>query len=285
MVVIPPGEFWMGSPDGEGYRSEHPRRKIKIAKPFAVGKFEVTWDDWEACVAMRGCDGGPTSDASFGIWDQAKAYVAWLYRKVKVKIAKPFAEGKFDGMSTSDAGSGKGRHPLIYVSWDQAKASLAWLSRMTGKPYRLLTEARMGIRRARRYQRRCASSALSLGRQGKSRICQLRNGSVLPGQDRRPGQVALPAPVGQFPANAFGLHDMHGNDFEWVEDPWHDLYRGSPPPPTDGSVWMEGGDVSRRVGPRRVLEQRSTRPPLGRPQLEHCRQPGATIWVSGSPER
>ena len=46
--------------------TEHPRHKVKIDKPFAVGKFEVTWDDWEACVAMRGCDGRPTSDSGYG---------------------------------------------------------------------------------------------------------------------------------------------------------------------------------------------------------------------------
>src|SRR5262245_30060249 len=104
MVVIPPGEFWMGSRDGEGDTdgSEYPRHKVKIDKPFAVGKFEVTWDEWEACVAMRWCDGRPTSDSGYG----------------------------------------KGRQPLINVSWEQAKAYVAWLSRVTSnKPYRLLTEA------------------------------------------------------------------------------------------------------------------------------------------------
>ena len=99
MVVIPAGEFWMGSPVGQGNPPEYPRRKVKIDRPFAVGKFEVTWDDWDACVAMRGCDGRPTGDSAFG----------------------------------------KGRRPVINVSWDQAKAYVAWLSRMTGKTYRLLT--------------------------------------------------------------------------------------------------------------------------------------------------
>ena len=104
MVVIPQGEFWMGSRDGEGDKdgTEYPRHKVKIDKPFAVGKFEVTWDEWEACVAMRGCDGRPTSDSGYG----------------------------------------KGRQPLINVSWDQANAYVTWLSRVTGNsPYRLLTEA------------------------------------------------------------------------------------------------------------------------------------------------
>jgi formylglycine-generating enzyme required for sulfatase activity len=74
----PPGEFWMGSPDGEGFDSEHPRHKVKIDKPFAVGKFEVTWDDWEACVAMRGCDGRPTSDSGYGKGRQPLINVSWL---------------------------------------------------------------------------------------------------------------------------------------------------------------------------------------------------------------
>src|SRR5262249_11074916 len=56
MIVIPSGEFWMGSPDGEGESSEHPRHKVKIDRPFAVGKFEVTWDDWKLCVWMRACN-------------------------------------------------------------------------------------------------------------------------------------------------------------------------------------------------------------------------------------
>ena len=95
MVVIPPGEFWMGSRDAEGLKAEHPRHRVKIDKPFAVSKYEATWDDWEACVAMWGCDGRPTGDGGYG----------------------------------------RGQRPVINVSWDQAKAYVAWLSRMTGKTY------------------------------------------------------------------------------------------------------------------------------------------------------
>jgi formylglycine-generating enzyme required for sulfatase activity len=206
MVVIPSGEFWMGSPDGEGFGRERPRHKIKIAKPFAVGKFEVTWDDWEACVAMRGCDGRPTSDAGYG----------------------------------------RRRQPLISVSWDQAKAYVAWLSWMTAEPYRLLTEAEW------EYAARGVTSAADApsppypwgnkasheyANYGTDQCC----GQKTEGRDK----WLYTAPVGQFPPNAFGLYDMHGNVYEWVEDPWHDNYRGTPP--TDGSAWTEGRDAIRRV--------------------------------------
>jgi formylglycine-generating enzyme required for sulfatase activity len=205
MVVILPGEFWMGSLDGEGLASERPRRKVKFDKPFAVGKFEVTWDDWEACVAMRGCDGRPTGDANFG----------------------------------------KGRRPVINVSWDQAKAYVRWLSRMTGKPYRLLTEAEW------EYAARGVTSAdaphppYPWGDKASHEYANYGEDECCRGKVEGHDKWLYTAPVGQFPPNDFGLYDMHGNVFEWVEDPWHDDYRGTPP--TDGRVWTEGGDESRRV--------------------------------------
>ena len=206
MVVLPAGSFRMGSPNSEAERrrGEGPVRTVTIAKPFAVGKFEVTWNDWEACVAMRGCDGRPTGDAGYG----------------------------------------KGQRPVINVSWDQAKAYVAWLSRVTGRPYRLLSEAEW------EYAARGVTSAKAphppywwgntasheYANYGTDQCC---NGNV-EGRDR----WFYTAPVGQFPANAFGLHDMHGNVWEWVEDPWHESYDGAP---KDGTVWIEDGDAGRRV--------------------------------------
>ena len=204
MIVIPPGELWMGSRVGDGNAPEYPRHKVKIDKPFAVGKFEVTWDDWEACVAMRGCDGRPTGDAGFG----------------------------------------KGRQPLINVSWDQAKAYVAWLTRMTGKPYRLLTEAEW------EYAARGVTSAdaphppYPWGDQASHEYANYGTDQCCQGKAEGRDKWIYTAPVGQFPPNAFGLHDMHGNVWEWVEDPWHDDYRGAP---INGSAWTEGGEASRRV--------------------------------------
>ena len=103
MVVVPAGSFMMGSPENEEQRnnSEGPQHRVTIAKPFAVGRFAVTFDEWDACVAAGGCNG----------------YIP------------------------PDQGWGRGRRPVINVSWNDAKAYVAWLSGTTEKSYRLLSEA------------------------------------------------------------------------------------------------------------------------------------------------
>jgi formylglycine-generating enzyme required for sulfatase activity len=103
MVVVPAGSFMMGSPTSEPGHSadEGPQHTVTIARPFAVGRFSVTFDEWDACAGDGGCNG-----------------------------YKP-----------SDEGWGRGRRPVINVSWDDAKAYVAWLSQKTGKSYRLLSGA------------------------------------------------------------------------------------------------------------------------------------------------
>jgi formylglycine-generating enzyme required for sulfatase activity len=103
MVVIPAGSFMMGSPENEVLRSnnEGPQHRVSFTQQFAVGKFSVTFDEWDGCVRDGGCN---------------------KYRP-------------------RDEDWGRGRRPVINVSWDDAKAYLAWLSHRTGKNYRLLSEA------------------------------------------------------------------------------------------------------------------------------------------------
>jgi formylglycine-generating enzyme required for sulfatase activity len=103
MIVVPAGSFTMGSPANEPARTtdESPQHIVAFARQFAVGKYELTFDEWDACVDDGGCNG-----------------------------YKP-----------SDVGWGRGRRPVINVSWDDAKAYVAWLSNKTGKAYRLVTEA------------------------------------------------------------------------------------------------------------------------------------------------
>jgi formylglycine-generating enzyme required for sulfatase activity len=192
MVVVPVGKFTMGSPEGEQGRfgGEGPQHEVTIAKPFAVGKTEVTFAEWDACVSAGAC---------------AKA---------------------------SDSGWGHGNQPVINVSWDNAQEYIAWLSRLTGKKYRLLTEAEWEYS-ARAGARTAYSWGDEIGRGNAN--C---NGCGSQWDDKRS------APVSSFKPNAFGLYDMHGNVYEWVEDAWHDRYEGAP---VDGTAWLQGGDERRVV--------------------------------------
>jgi serine/threonine-protein kinase PpkA len=134
---------------------------------------------------------------------------------------------------------------VINVSWEQAKTYVVWLSRMTGKPYRLLTEAEW------EYAARGVTGAdaphppYPWGNKASHEHANYGADQCCDGSTDGRDKWFYTAPVGQFPPNAFGLYDMHGNVWEWVEDPWHENYRGTPP--TDGRAWMEGGDESRRV--------------------------------------
>jgi formylglycine-generating enzyme required for sulfatase activity len=192
MIVVQAGKFKMGSPDNEPDRlaSEGPRHEVTIAKPFAVSKFEVTFDEWDACAAAAGCPRGVPHE--------------W----------------------------GRGQMPVINVSWDEAKQYVGWLSRWTGKEYRLLTEAEW------EYAARAGSTTRHFwgDEPGKGNANCAGCGSQWDGK-----QTAF---VGSFKKNAYGLYDMHGNVWEWVEDTWHGNYEGAPP---NGSAWVEGGDSSKHV--------------------------------------
>jgi formylglycine-generating enzyme required for sulfatase activity len=196
MVVVPAGEFMMGSPDRLSHEDDGNGRqhKVTIPRPFAVSIYDVTFPDWDACVSVGGCS--QTSD---------------------------------------DAGWGREKQPVIHVSWDDAQAYASWLSTMTGKPYRLLTEAEW------EYAARAGTqTAYFWGDEiGEGNANCVACDSRL---DRRPSP-GRPSPVGSFPPNAFGLYDMAGNVRQWVQDCWHDNYSGAP---TDGSAWT-AGDCKKHV--------------------------------------
>jgi formylglycine-generating enzyme required for sulfatase activity len=184
MIVVPAGSFTMGSPANEQgrYSNESPQHTVTFARQFAVGKFELTFDEWDACVTGGGCIGYKPSDKDWG----------------------------------------RGRRPVINVSRDDATAYMTWLSRKTGKPYRLLTEAEW------EYAARAGTTtAYYWGNDiGKGNANCDGCGSQWDAKQT--------SPVGSFKPNAFGLYDMAGNVFQWVQDCYKDYDYGAS---RDGSAW------------------------------------------------
>jgi formylglycine-generating enzyme required for sulfatase activity len=192
MVTLPAGEFLMGSPASEIGRdkNEGPQHRVAIAQPVAVGKFEVTFTEWDACVSEGGCTNKP-----------------------------------------GDEGWGHGRHPVINVSWNDATQYTAWLSKKTGKAYRLLSEAEWEYAARAVTKTTDKNTPFSTGATVNFRQANYDANFVYP-----PGQQGLyrqkTLDVGSLPRNAFGLHDMHGNVWEWVQDCYKPTYEGAP---ADGS--------------------------------------------------
>ena len=189
MVAIPGGTFRMGDLNGGGYDDERPVHSVTVPA-FKLGKHEVTFTQWGACVADGGC-------------------------------------GRY---TPDDKGWGRGNRPVMNVSWDNIQLFIDWLNAKTGGDFRLPTEAEW------EYASRAGSTTIySWGNSiGSNRAnCYEDCGD----------RWKYTAPVGSFSANAWGLHDLHGNVWEWAQDCWNDSYVGAP---TDGSAWTSG-DCSQRV--------------------------------------
>jgi formylglycine-generating enzyme required for sulfatase activity len=148
-----------------------------------VSKLDLTFVDWDACVAVGGCP------------------------------------------QVTDSGYGRGNKPVINVNWNDAQRYVAWFSRMTGKTYRLLTEAEW------EYAARAGTTTAYYWGDtidtGKANC----NGCGSRWDNRES------SPVGSFEPNVLGLYDMAGNVWQWVQDCFRDNYNGAP---VDGSAWMNG---------------------------------------------
>jgi formylglycine-generating enzyme required for sulfatase activity len=178
MVVVPAGAFIMGSPDSLGQIGETPQHGVTIAQPFVIGKYEVTFAEWDACVAAGGCPFVPDNQ--------------W----------------------------GRGDQPAINVSRDDAKRYAAWLSKLTGKTYRLPSEAEW------EYAARAGTTTLYFFGDDPAPLGDYawynRNATI------------RTHPVGKKKPNPFGLHDIYGNVLEVVADPYHPGYLNAP---NDGSIY------------------------------------------------
>ena len=140
-----------------------------------------------------------------------------------------------------DEGWGRGNRPVINVDWEEARAYARWLSEQTGRSYRLPTEAEW------EYAARAGTTTkYSWGNRANHEQANYGTDECCSGLVQGSDRWEYTAPVGSFPANGFGLYDMHGNVWEWTQDCWHDSYRGAP---TNGQDWegANGGDCDRRV--------------------------------------
>ncbi len=199
MVTIRPGTFTMGSPQGEARRdaNEGPQHQVHIDYPFEVGKYEITFEDWNACIAGGGCR----------------------------------------GHRPKDGGWGQGKRPVINISWRDAKAYIKWLNKKTGLNYRLLSEAEWEYV-ARAGQDGPFSTGHAIGAYDANFNGEFPYGNGPQGAYRRKTMA-----VGSFPANNFGIYDIHGNVYEWVEDCWNPNHVGAP---GNGSA-RKDGDCKFRV--------------------------------------
>lgn len=185
MVILPSGEYLMGARDDdrEAFPIERPAHRVS-AGPLAMGRYPVTFDEWDACANAGGVGGYRPADD-------------W----------------------------GRGSQPVINVNWDDAQAYATWLSDASGKTYRLPSEAEW------EYAARAGTTTpyLTGVTLDQSQACYACSEGA--------------QPVGSYPANAFGLHEMVGNLWEWTLDCWNPAYDGAP---GDGSAWL-AGDCSQRV--------------------------------------
>ena len=199
MVEIPPGTFEMGALESEAGSdgAERPQHRVTIGYAFAVGRFPITFDEWDAYVADYGIAAHPANDQGWG----------------------------------------RGRQPVINVSFNDAKSYVVWISRKTGETYRLLSEAE--------WEYACRAGTTTPFSTGSTISTDQANynGNYTYGAGRQGLYRAKPIRTGSFSPNAFGLFDMHGNVWEWVEDCWHKNYHNAP---SDGSAWITG-DCSRRL--------------------------------------
>jgi formylglycine-generating enzyme required for sulfatase activity len=239
LVVIPAGVFIMGSTPQETTAAavrediaprEWPARRISIDKPFAIGRYEITRDQYESFVQATGRAGGDaciTWNSATGRWENV----------VGASWQRPgFAQ--------------TGDHPVGCLDLADAQAYVTWLSERTGERYRIPTEAEW------EYVARAGTTTMQTWGDSFGEVCRYANASDLSRAEAHGGLATEPtrffscrdgfvytAPVGSFPPNPFGLYDVIGNIWEWVQDCYFATYEGAP---GDSSAWLVDG-CERRV--------------------------------------
>jgi formylglycine-generating enzyme required for sulfatase activity len=227
MTVLSSGKFTMGFDGSETNKAETPAHDVIIRKSFAVSKFEITNGQYaEFLTAMLREE---KYDQRYVLTNQGANGNPLLFRLRHYEVSPGFE-----------------KHPVTGVSWQGAQAYVRWLSSQTEDEYRLLTEAEW------EYAARAGTTTKYYFGDEILKICEHGNIPDRSRLEKHSDWVVFrctdgyseTAPVGSFAPNPFGLYDMLGNAWEWVEDCMHDNYDGAP---TDGSAWLTGASCSTRV--------------------------------------
>ena len=220
---MPPGSFMMGSPEDEAgrYDDEGPVREVTIDRAFALGRHEVTRAEFGRFVIDTGREKF-VDDEGCRLYDGKE----WT--------SDPERSWRNPGYEQAD------NHPVVCVSWEDAKAYADWLSEETGETYRLPSEAEW------EYAARAGSTSVYFWGNDADLACGYANGH----DETSKRENGLPfdapacddgyaktAPIGRFNPNAYYLHDMSGNVWEWVEDDWNETYENAP---ANGEAWNKG---------------------------------------------
>ncbi len=209
MVMVPPGEFMMGSPEGEEGRTEAegPQHKVTISKTLAVAIYTVTLGDFEKFVKETG----------YQVPNRAYTYEndKWEERDDRFFRNPGFEQAE--------------NNPVVCVNWNDAQAYINWLNGKTGKQYSLLSEAE--------WEYSCRAGKDTHYWWGNDITQDLANYSR---------NIGKTVPVDHYKPNPWGLYQMHGNIWEWCQDKWHGNYEGAP---VDGSAWISSSanEVGGRV--------------------------------------
>jgi formylglycine-generating enzyme len=223
VVRIEPGTFMMGSPESgatlakafaaygatpEEFEDEHPLHRVQITRPFYLGVYEVTVGQFRKFVADSGYRTEPEKDGQGGSGYNAATG--------QLEGRRPQYTWRHPGFPQTD------EHPVVNVTWNDAITFCEWLSRKEGKTYRLPTEAEWeyACRAGTRTRWYCGDEP--------KQLAEVANVADATFQAKFPGATAIrvsdghlfTAPVGRFRPNGFGLHDMHGNVWEWCAD-WY----------------------------------------------------------------
>ena len=231
MVLIPGGTFLMGNmSEGIVIMDENlPVHSVTISS-FSMGKYEVTVGQFRRFVEATGY----LTDAELNMhgFNGCNIHTSsdtWNY--------VPHTSWRNPGFDIGD------EHPVVCVSWSDAQTFVNWLAAQTGESYRLPTEAEW------EYATRAGSTSKYYFGNNASQLCHYANHADsstsfdFHNESCSDGVGKRTAVVGRYRPNRYGLYDMHGNTWEWVEDCWHSSYMGAP---SDGSAWTYD-DCTNRV--------------------------------------